>query len=187
MVKVGKNLNYKKYELYEEWLNKLNTYEKHLEIMGERNSCSRTDYDATFMRMKENHMRNGQIKPEYNIQCTTNGGYVIGIESFSNPLDMTTLIPFLKKINKGYDRKIHRLVADSEYESEEKYMFLKENNIESFIKPQKYEQKKKRKYKNDTFKKENMKYLEDEDSYVCANLRKLEYVYTARRKNTNEY
>ena len=110
--------------------------------MGERNSYSRTDHDATFMRMKEDHMTNGQLKPAYNIQCATNGGYVIGIESFSNPSDMTTLIPFLKKINKAYDRKINRLVADSGYESEENYMFLKENNIESFIKPQNYEQKK---------------------------------------------
>lgn len=177
----------KDYELYEEWLDKLNTYEKHLEIMGERNSYSRTDHDATFMRMKEDHMRNGQLKPAYNIQCATNGGYVIGIESFSKTSDMTTLIPFLDKINKAYDKKIRRLVADSGYESEENYMFLKENNIESFIKPQNYEQKKKRKYKNDISRKENMKYLEDEDSYVCANGRKLEYAYTATRKNTNEY
>ncbi len=177
----------KEYELYEEWINRLTTYEKHLEIMGERNSYSRTDHDATFMRMKEDHMRNGQLKPAYNIQCATNGGYVVGIESFPKPSDVNTLIPFLEKINNSYDRKINRLVADSGYESEENYMFLKENNIESFIKPQNYEQKKKRKYKNDISKKENMKYLEDEDSYVCAKGRKLDYVYTATRKNSNGY
>ena len=65
--------------------------------MGERNSYSKTDNDVTFMRMKEDHMRNGQLKPAYNIQCATNGGYVIGIESFPNPSDMTTLIPFFRK------------------------------------------------------------------------------------------
>ena len=100
---------------------------------------------------------------------------------------MTTLIPFLKKINKAYDRKINRLVADSGYESEENYMFLKENNIESFIKPQNYEQKRNESIKMIFLKRKNMKYLEDEDSYVCAKGRKLDYVYTATRKNSNGY
>ena len=55
------------YEKLKDWENKLETYEKHLEIMGEnRNSYSKTDHDATFMRMKEDHMRNGQLIPAYN-------------------------------------------------------------------------------------------------------------------------
>ena len=68
--------------------------------MGERNSYSRTNHDTIFIRMKENHMRNGQLKPSYNVQCATNKCYVIGIESFPNPSDMISLKPFLKKINK---------------------------------------------------------------------------------------
>lgn len=41
-------------------------YESDLAIMGKRNSYSKTDHDATFMRMKDDHMRNGQLKPGYN-------------------------------------------------------------------------------------------------------------------------
>ena len=56
------------YEQLKDWKNKLETYQEHLEIMGDyRNSYSKTDHDATFMRMKEDHMRNGQLKPAYNI------------------------------------------------------------------------------------------------------------------------
>ncbi len=38
----------REYEKYEEWLEKLDSYEKHLAVMGERNSYAKTDPDATF-------------------------------------------------------------------------------------------------------------------------------------------
>ena len=53
--------------LEEKHLPKLQEYEKHLDILGNRNSYSKTDKDATFMRMKDDHMKNGQLKPAYNI------------------------------------------------------------------------------------------------------------------------
>ena len=53
--------------------------------MGEgRNSYSKTDPDATFMRMKEDHMRNGQLKPGYNVQIAVNSEYITGLEAFSD-------------------------------------------------------------------------------------------------------
>lgn len=55
------------YEHLEDTLTKLRIYEAYLRIMGDRNSYSKIDHDATFMRMKEDHMLNGQIKPAYNI------------------------------------------------------------------------------------------------------------------------
>ena len=45
--------------------------------MGERNSMSKTDPDATFMRMKEDRMRNGQLKPGYNLQISTNNQFIV--------------------------------------------------------------------------------------------------------------
>lgn len=63
----------RKYELYEEWIDKLKKYENHLNIMGERNSYSKIDKNATFIRLKDDHMKNGQLKPAYNIQCAANG------------------------------------------------------------------------------------------------------------------
>ncbi|MFM1525748.1 IS1182 family transposase, partial [Helcococcus bovis] len=53
----------KKFELIDQYLTKFLEYNKHLEIMGERNSYSKTNHDATFMRMKDDHMLNGQLKP----------------------------------------------------------------------------------------------------------------------------
>ena len=72
-------------------------YVEALETMGEdRNSYSKTDPDATFMRMKEDHMRNGQLKPAYNVQIAVNSEYITGIEVFSNRTDYGTLEPFLR-------------------------------------------------------------------------------------------
>src|SRR5699024_3940697 len=121
----------KRYELLKEWLNRLKTYENHLSVLGERNSYSKTDKDATFMRLKDDHMKNGQLKPAYNIQCATNGNYIIEIEGFNNPSDSRTLIPFTNNILDKYNGKINKIVADSGYESEENYLYLKENGLKN--------------------------------------------------------
>lgn len=173
----------KKYEMLKEWLDKLNTYEEHLNILGERNSYSKTDNDATFMRLKDDHMRNGQLKPAYNVQCATNGGYVIDIKGFSNPADMRTLVPFMDDLLAKYETKINRVVADSGYESEQNYLYLKEKQIEAFIKPSNYEMKKIGKYKSDISRKENMIYCDADDYYICANNKKLEFEKIIYRKN----
>ncbi|MGO1370080.1 IS1182 family transposase [Senegalia sp. (in: firmicutes)] len=175
----------RKYELFSEWIDKLEKYENHLEIMSERNSYSKTDNDATFMRLKDDHMRNGQLKPAYNIQCATNGDYVVGIQGFSNPADMRTLPVFMDNILTRYDIKIDRIVADSGYESEENYLYLKENQIEAFIKPSNYEIKKKSKNKKDISRKENMTYHKSHDYYLCYNDKKLEFEKIVCR--TNKY
>ncbi|MBU5425808.1 IS1182 family transposase [Tissierella pigra] len=173
----------KKYEMLEEWLDKLNIYEKHLNILGERNSYSKTDKDATFMRLKDDHMKNGPLKLAYNIQCATNGGYIVDIEGFSNPTDVRTLTPFMDKLLKKYDTKINRIVADSGYESEENYLYLREKKINPFIKPLNYEVKKTRKYRNDISRKENMTYCKAEEHYLCHNNKKLKFEKIIYRKN----
>lgn len=174
----------RKYELLEEWCEKLNIYEKHLNLMGERNSYSKTDNDATFMRLKDDHMKNGQLKPAYNIQCATNGGYIVDIEGFSNPADMRTLPPFVDKIIEKHPDKINRIVADSGYESEENYIYLKEKRIDAFIKPTNYEIKKTMKYKKDISRKENMEYIKEEDYYVCSEGNRIEFEKYVYRKNS---
>jgi len=177
----------KEYEIVEEWLNKLNTYEKHLNIMGERNSYSKTDHDATFMRLKDDHMKNGQLKPAYNIQCATNGGYIVDIEGFSNPADVRTLIPFMDKLIEKHGTKIRRVVADSGYENEENYVYLKEKGIEPFIKPLNYEVKKTKKYTDEISRKENMTYYRAGDYYVCHNNKKLQFEKIIYKKNKYGY
>ena len=89
-------------------------YEAQLEIMGtDRNSYSKTDTDATFMRMKEDHMRNGQLKPAYNVQIAVNSECITGIEAFSNRTDFGTLAPFLEEISSQHGSPLARRMKKS--------------------------------------------------------------------------
>ena len=157
-------------ELYLKWVK----YEKDLEIMGEsRNSYSKTDKDATFMRMKEDHMRNGQLKPAYNLQIAVNSEYITGLGIFSNRTDFGTLVPLLQKMKKEHGCQYEEVCADAGYESLDNYLYLEENGQMSFIKPSNYEQKKTKKFKNQIGKVENMQYDPEEDCFTCAAGRKL--------------
>jgi hypothetical protein len=70
-------------------------------IAGERSSYSKTDPDATFMRMKEDHLGNGQLKPAYNIQIGTENRFVVGYALFPNLSDTRTLKPHLRETVKA--------------------------------------------------------------------------------------
>lgn len=149
-------------------------YEEKLRIMGDgRNSYSKTDTDATFMRMKEDHMRNGQLKPAYNVQLAVNSEYITGADVFSNRTDYGTLVPFLKTLQRQHGRKYGSVTADAGYERLGNYLYLENNGQLSFIKPANYEQQKSAKYKKQIGRMENMAYDADEDCYTCANGRRL--------------
>lgn len=161
------------YELYNSWLEKLAEYKHHLDIMGERNSYSKTDHDATFMRMKDDHMMNGQLKAGYNIQLASSGQYIVGVYGSHYANDIYTLPLFLDKLYPRYNRYLDRIVCDSCYESIENYTYLKEHKLVAYVKPSNYELSKKRRYRKDISKKENMIYVEESDYYICANSKKL--------------
>lgn len=149
-------------------------YEESLAIMGgSRNSYSKTDHDATFMRMKEDHMRNGQLKPAYNVQIGVNSEYITGIDVFSNRTDYGTLQPFLKTMERKQHRKYEKIVADAGYESVGNYLYLEKHGLESYIKPQNHEVKQTAKFKRQIGRAENMRYNGEGDYYVCAQGRKL--------------
>ncbi len=162
----------KSIEQLNSYIDRLKRYNKDLYIMGKRNSYSKTDEDATFMRMKEDHMKNGQLKPAHNIQIGVDSEYVVWVTSGYQPTDTTTLIPFLKSIEEYTKFKYPKIVADAGYESEENYMFLENNNQLSFIKPSNYETSKTKKYKNDIGRYDNMSYNPKEDYYICKNNKK---------------
>ena len=158
------------YELLERW----EAYERQLAIMGEgRNSYSKTDPDATFMRMKEDHMRNGQLKPGYNVQIAVNSEYITGLEVFSDRSDAKTLKPFLHQLAHAHQTRYEEVVADAGYESLENYLYLDTNGQICFIKPANYEQKKKAKFRKQIGRVENMHYDPEEDFLTCAQGRKL--------------
>ncbi|MGU8269176.1 IS1182-like element ISCpe5 family transposase, partial [Clostridium perfringens] len=82
----------------EDFIEKQSKYDNYNEIFNGRNSFSKTDKDATFMHMKEDHMKNGQLKPGYNIQIGVEGEYIVGVDVSSERSDQLTLIPFLDKL-----------------------------------------------------------------------------------------
>ena len=163
-------------ETLDGYMDKLKEYNQKIHIAGKRNSYSKTDPDATFMCMKEDHMLNGQLKPGYNLYNLQYGidlEYVVWATIESSPTDTPTLIPFLKDFQTHFQHKYRNVVADSGYESEENYLYLESQNYAAFIKPSNYEQSKKRKYKKDIGRRENMAYNAEEDCYRCANGKKL--------------
>ena len=73
---VSKNFKQKLNYVKKNYENNLEKYTKQEAILGDnRTSYSKTDNDATFMRMKEDHMKNGQLKPAYNVQASTNNQF----------------------------------------------------------------------------------------------------------------
>lgn len=101
--------------------------DKPFAIGNNRRSMSKTDKDATFMRMKEDHMGNGQLKPAYNVQFAVNSEYITGVAAFSNRTDSGTLIPFLNHIQRMQSRSYRDIVADAGYESVRNYLYLEQN------------------------------------------------------------
>ena len=173
------------YEELESCGNRLMKYKEHFEIMGpDRNSYSKTDLEATFMRMKEDHMMNGQLKPAYNVQIAVENYFIIHALISNDRADYHTLIPVLEKHNQRFQRHPSEVTADSGYCSEKNLLYLRENGIESFIKLQEHEKMKTRAYKNDISKYYNMEKKTDEsgDYYVCHDGRELRHIRTEHHK-----
>lgn len=177
----------KNIETLEDYLFKLKTYNQAIHICGERNSYSKTDKDATFMRMKEDAMGNGQLKPAYNLQHGVDSEYVTWLTIGPQPTDTATLIPFLQDAEKHLNFKYKNITADAGYESEENYLFLENNGQIAYIKPANYEISKTRKYKNDIGNVENMNYDAKADTYTCRNNKKLTVTGIKRMKTRTGY
>ena len=177
----------KSMENLETYIAKLKEYNKKLHICGDRNSYSKTDPDATFMRLKEDAMLNGQLKPAYNLQHGVDSEYITWLDISPRPTDTRTLIPFLKDMELHLPFKYQEIVGDAGYESEENYLFLEENGQLAYIKPQNYEISKTRKYGQDIGRAENMEYDEESDCYYCKNGQALDVQYEKKEKTTSGY
>lgn len=160
----GKNKMFKELERHGE---KLAEYNSRLEQMEGRNSISKTDPSATFMRMKEDAMCNGQTKPGYNLQISSENQFITDFALFPNPTDTLTFIPFLGSFPDRYGRFPKRVVADSGYGSEENYRFMDEAGIEGFVKYNRFHLEHRPRYKPDTFHPDSLYYNEEGDYYIC--------------------
>jgi len=173
---------------FQDFLPRKKKYDADMENFGDRNSYSKTDPDATFMRMKDDHMKNGQLKASYNVQLATEGQYALAYDIFPNPTDTRTFIPFLDTIEKDFFRLPNYIVADAGYGSEQNYMDVIENRgCTPLITYNQYRKEKKKKFKDDPFNTINWVYDEEADAYSCPNGRKLWFSHPSTRKDKYEF
>lgn len=174
-------------EQLDELLKRKAKYEGYQAIFAGRNSFSKTDTDATFMHLKEDHMKNAQLKPAYNLQLAVEGEYITGLDISSERSDQLTLIPLLEKMEEHLECSYKDVTADAGYESEENYTYFENKGQDCYIKPQNYERSKTRKFKNNMSLRENMKYDAEKDEYTCQNGKTLKAVYTGKRKSKSGF
>ena len=164
---------------------KLMEYKECFEVMGkERNSYSKTDLAATFMRMKDDHMMNGQLKAAFNVQIAVENYFIVHTYVSNDRTDYNTLIPVVQKHIHTFGEVLREVTADSGYCSEKNLLFLKEHSIESYIKLQDHEQRKTRAYKENIGKYYNMttQIFEDEHFYICHDGRELRHIRTEEKE-----
>ena len=152
-------------EALEALLGKSREYAEHMENLGKRNSYSKTDHSATFMRMKDDHMQNGQLKPGYNVQLGIEAEYIVGVDVSSDLNDTHALLPLVERMEEKGGIKHRDVTTDSGYETEETYSGMAEREQTAYIKPQNYERSKKRSFRQNTYLWENMPYDEKKKGY----------------------
>lgn len=162
-------------------------YDEYSGIFRGRNSFSKGDHDATYMHMKEDAMRNGQLKPGYNVQLGVEAEYVVGVDVGPERNDVNTLIPLLTRMERGIGQGYENVVADAGYESEENYEYLKRRGQVSYIKPQNYEKGKTRRWQTNGYLMENMPYDPQTDTYTCPTGHAMRAVGLKRSRSKTGY
>lgn len=162
---VRQKLNYAQ----KHWPSSLEKYEQQEKILGEqRNSYSKTDTDATFMRMKEDHMKNGQLKPAYNVQISTNNQYIASYSVHQNTTDTNTLIEHLSQHIKNFKQKPNNITADAGYGSEQNYQWLEDKRITAYVKYSQFDRMQRETIRNkNPFTVDKLTYDEQKDQYLC--------------------
>lgn len=174
-------------KLEEDYLPRLEKYEHQLEILGDRNSYSKTDQDAVFMRMKEDHMKNGQLKPAYNAQISTENQFITQYSIHQTTADTVTLASHLESFEHQYQTQSEEVVADAGYGSEQNYELMEGKGIVPYVKYNYFHMEQKRKQQSNPFLVQNLFYNAQEDFLVCPAGQKLTLWKQAERTSTNGY
>lgn len=178
-------------QIREDFLPRMEKYKQHHEIFGDRNSFSKTDRDATFMRMKEDHMKNGQLKPGYNVQMATENQFILFYTMHQRPTDTRCFIPHLERLAESSLPMPKKVIADAGYGSEENYLYAigeeKDPRFEFLIPYGTYIKEKTRKYKNDIKNAKNWTYQEKDDQFICPNGQRVIFKRYQNKKNSSGF
>jgi transposase len=169
-------------------------YEEQARKLADRNSYSKTDEEATFMRMKEDRgAANPLPKPAYNVQMGTEGQFVVGYSLHQRAGDTSCLIPHLEGLKRLLGGRLPKqIVADAGYGSEENYAYLKENQLGNYVKYATFHREQQKHYKEELiqakrFLAENFPYDPQTDQFTCPANQPLTYCYTSHEKTDNGY
>lgn len=182
---VRQKLNYAK----KNWSAALDKYEQQEKIIGEgRNSYSKTDTDATFMRMKEDHMKNGQLKPAYNVQISTNNQYIASYSIHQNATDTNTLSSHISQHIKSYKVKPSSVTADAGYGSEQNYQWLEDRKITAYVKHNQFDRKQSKKFQQQKpYATDKLVYNEQKDTYRCPSGKTMKNIGSYTKTNRNGF
>jgi hypothetical protein len=183
----NKTLQKAKHDLEKDIIPRQEKYEVQEKTFQGRNSYSKTDVDATFMRLKEDHLHNSQLKPCYNIQMGTQNQFIIGYSIHQRAGDTSCLKPHLEHVKAWLGEYPESLIADAGYGSEENYAYLEDNHIPAFVKYNNFHYEQKRKYKKNKYRQEDFTYLPEEDQYECPQGKRLSHLYTQKLITENGY
>ena len=190
--KAPKDKNLKKVarKISADYLPRLKKYESQAKTFGNnRGSYAKTDTDATFMRMKEDHMLNGQLKAGYNAQIGTNNQFVLAYSIHQDRSDSLTLPAHLAHFKSHFDTLPKKICADAGYGSEENYTLLEKDNVCAFVKYNMFHKEQKRTYrtKNKSYKAKDFIYDKASDSYLCPEGKSLHFDRVRTSKTATGY
>lgn len=182
-----KSLGQKAYEGVAGCLEKLKKYASQIKTCGEgRNSYSKTDHDATFMRIKKDYMGNDQLLPAYNVQVAVCDGYIAAYGVYQYASDMDCFRPMMEEFARRTGKYPEYPTADAGYGSYNNYLFCEEHGMKKYMKFPMYEKETKdRKYQEDPFRPCNFE-IDGEGFMVCPNGKRFRYLKKAAVKG-NRY
>ncbi|MCF0052020.1 IS1182 family transposase [Dyadobacter sp. LJ53] len=163
-------------------------YEHQESLLGDRNSYSKTDPDATFMRLKEDHMRNGQLKPAYNVQISTSNQFIVNYSLHPNTTDTNTLASHIEQHEKSFSSLPKALTADAGYGSEENYTLLEDKKVTAFVKYNLFDKRQNRNYNSKyPFSADKLYYSVEGDHYICPMGQKMTYLGDRTKKTVTGF
>ena len=181
--KIKQKLNYMK----REWPKNLVKYKEQQEVLAQRNSYSKTDTDATFMRLKEDHMKNGQLKPAYNLQVSSNNQYIVNYTLHQNPTDTKTLAAHLSSYKLLYNKNPETITADAGYGSEENYELLEKENINAYVKYNFFDKEQSKHFLKNNYKSDYFAYDKETDTLFCPTGKPMHKIKQLTRKSKSGY
>ena len=165
---VSKEVKQKLGYIKKNWPAKLDQYAEQEQILNGRKSYSKTDNDATFMRLKEDHMKNGQLKAAYNVQISSSSQFIVDYSIHQKPTDTTTLPVHLEQHREQYNELPQCITADAGYGSEENLQYAEDNNIEGYVKYNYFDKQQQGSYnKKYPFAAGSLYYNKEKDCFYC--------------------